>query len=197
MEVWKDISGYEGMYQVSNQGRVKSLARLTHFKNGKKPRQEKERVLKPVKHQKGYLKAQLRKNDKLKSYFIHRLVAEAFIPNPLGKEQVNHKDGDKSNNFTDNLEWTTQSENLKHSYHVLGSHKNAIKAMKEPRIKAKSIPVVVYDTEGNFIKEYPSQASAARDLGVSSGNINNVVKRRPHYHSLNGYVFRYQNDTFL
>lgn len=196
MEEWRDIKGYEGMYQVSNLGQVKSLERWTHFKNGKKPRLEKERILKLVTHHKGYFKAQLRKNDKMKAYFVHRLVAEAFIPNPEGKSQVNHKDGIKTNNKTTNLEWVTQSENLKHSYHILGVHKKSVEAMHAPRIKAKSKPVDVYDSDGNLIREYSSQASAAKDLGVSAGNINNVVKRRGSYKSLKGYVFRYKGDTF-
>lgn len=182
--MWKEITEYGGDYLVSNYGRVKSL------------KSNKELILKLVTHHKGYYKAQLLKNNKKKAFFVHRLVAQAFIPNPENKLQVNHKDGDKKNNHVENLEWTTQSENLKHSYHVLGSHKKSVERMREPRIKAKSIPVVVYDKKGNFIKKYSSQANAARDLGVSAGNINNVLKRRGYYKSLKGYVFRYENDTF-
>ena len=102
MEIWKDIAGYEGDYQVSNLGRVKSL-----YKG--------ERILKPKRHTGGYLQTALYRNSKADYRFIHRLVAEAFISNPENKPTVNHLDGDKTNNRTDNLEWSTQHENNQHA----------------------------------------------------------------------------------
>ena len=190
MEIWKDIKGYEGMYQISNYGRVKGLERWTHFKNGKKPRLEPERILKFKKHHKGYLKAQLRKEDKMKSYFIHRLVAQAFIPNPEEKSQVNHIDGDKTNNHVSNLEWNTQSENLRHSYHVLGSHKKSVENMYEPRMRAKCIPVVVYDLEGNIVGEFRSKAEAARKMGVSSSSVSGATLGLKGYVPLKGHIYK-------
>lgn len=190
VEIWKDIKGYEGMYQVSNYGRVKGLERWTHFKNGRKPRREPERILKFTKHHKGYFKAQLRKEDKLKGYFVHRLVAEAFIPNPEGKSQVNHKDGNKGNNHVDNLEWNTQSENLKHSYHVLGSHRKSVEAMYEPRMKAKRKPVIVYDLEGNFVAEFKSQAETAKAMGVCSTSVSAATRGLKGYVPLKGHIYK-------
>lgn len=102
-EVWKDIEGYEGKYQVSNLGRVRGLDRKNSM--GKTV---KGRILKPRKTHAGYLRAHLCRDDR----YIHRLVAEAFIPNPNNLPQINHKDEDKANNSVDNLEWCTCEYNL-------------------------------------------------------------------------------------
>lgn len=100
-EVWKDIKGYEGLYQVSNLGRVKSVKRNL--------------TLKPCNRNR-YLIVLLSKNGIKKAINVHRLVAQAFIPNPDDKRTVNHIDGNKQNNCVDNLEWCSQSENVKHAY---------------------------------------------------------------------------------
>ena len=101
-EIWKDISGYEGLYQISNLGNVKSL---NYSRTGK------ERILKPGTDKDGYLLVTLYKNRNKRPFKIHRLVAKAFIPNPDNKSDVNHKDENKTNNCVDNLEWMTRMEN--------------------------------------------------------------------------------------
>lgn len=112
METWKDIDGYEGYYQVSDLGRVKSLPRKDRL-----GRNHKGRTLKPFSdNNKGYLCVELHKFGVGKTIKIHRLVAIAFIPNPFGKPQVNHGDGNKKNNCADNLEWSTSEENIQHSF---------------------------------------------------------------------------------
>ena len=111
-ENWRDVKGYEGDYQISDLGRVKSL------KNGK------ERIRKLVKDNRGYLHVLLSKNKKVKNILVHRLVAEAFIKNPQGKRTVNHINGVKADNRLSNLEWATQSENIKHAF------ANGLKCMK-------------------------------------------------------------------
>lgn len=111
MEQWKAVAGYEGLYEVSNFGRVKSLG------NDKK---KKEKILSPGVNSREYLKIGLRKDRTRVTHSIHRLVAAAFIDNPDGKRTVNHKDGNKKNNNVTNLEWATDSENVKHSYASLG-----------------------------------------------------------------------------
>lgn len=111
-EIWRDIEGYEGQYQVSNLGRVKSFDRIDgagHLKRG--------RILRPVPDKKGYLRVQLHKEGKRKLFLVHRLVAQAFIPNPEGLPQVNHRDEDPSNARADNLEWCTASYNVNYGTH--------------------------------------------------------------------------------
>lgn len=117
-EIWKDIKGYEGKYQVSDFGRVKSLARIVEKKKGIFVN-KKEIFLKPAKNIKGYLKIKLcKKTDGVcneKSITIHRLVAYEFLENSFNKAQVNHKNGIKDDNRVENLEWATASENVIHS----------------------------------------------------------------------------------
>jgi hypothetical protein len=102
-EVWKDIEGYAGLYQVSNMGRVKSL------------RKKKEYIKKPSKQPNGYQHISFTVNRQYTFLYIHRLVAEAFLPNPNQKNEVNHLDGNKSNNTVNNLQWTTAAENTNHA----------------------------------------------------------------------------------
>lgn len=117
IEVWRDAVGYEGLYQISSWGRVKSVARLKNWGNGGVKFCE-ERIMYHSYDYKGYPVIILRKDLKRKSVKIHRLVATAFIPNPEGKLQVNHKDGNKSNNNLTNLEWVSNSENQRHAVQI-------------------------------------------------------------------------------
>lgn len=114
-EVWKDIKGYEGYYQVSNLGNVKSLGRTFIRKDGMRYSRF-PRIMSPV-FQKThpYLTIQLKINKKYKGFLIHRLVAEAFVPNPDKKSEVNHIDGNQKNNKSNNLEWCSRSENQIHA----------------------------------------------------------------------------------
>lgn len=112
MEKWRDIPGYDGMYQVSSHGRVRSWKRH----QGKPGKRANPLTLKQTKSTPGYLKVNLWKKGVRKTGVIHRLVAELFIPNPENKEYINHLDGDKHNNHVDNIAWCTASENLIHAY---------------------------------------------------------------------------------
>ena len=120
-EVWKDIKGMEGCYQISNKGRVKALERVVlRSVNGNI--HIKEHIVKGSKDTKGYLQLDARVDGKRIVKLIHRLVAEAFIDNPNKYEQVNHKDGNKLNNDVSNLEWVTATENIRHACRT-GLHK--------------------------------------------------------------------------
>lgn len=123
-EVWKDIDGYKGLYQVSNLGRVKRVSHTdTHCRQGF--RVFKERLLKPYTTGKEYLTVRLSKNNKCKSFYVHRLVAEAFIPNPDNLPQINHIDENPRNNATINLEWCTQKYNCNYGNHCENMRKIA------------------------------------------------------------------------
>lgn len=109
MEIWKDIEGFEGFYQISNYGEVRSLDRFDGIRNLK------GNILKQNLKQNGYLQVGLRKQGKRKWFSVHRLVAKHFIPNPDKLPQVNHIDSNKQNNTVDNLEWVTAKANYKHA----------------------------------------------------------------------------------
>ena len=124
-EIWKDIKGYEGLYQVSNLGRVKSLSRKRIDRNQILP----ERILKPIFNEKrGYYQIYLRKNNISRTFKPHRLVAEAFIPNPDNLPEVNHKDENKVNNCVDNLEWCNRNYNMNYGT----KNKRIAKALSKP-----------------------------------------------------------------
>lgn len=127
-EIWLDIIGYEGLYQVSSLGRVRSGPRFG-TKGG---------ILKLKVDQKGYLSIKLSKNGIIKTFRVNRLVAVAFIINQKNKPQVNHKDGIKSNNEIDNLEWCTARENVYHRDNILGKH-NRGEAQANSKLTKKSV----------------------------------------------------------
>lgn len=116
-EVWKDIKGYEGLYQVSNLGRVRSLNKntITYNRWGKFERTVKGRILRINQNKLGYCYINLYKEHRCSKFKVHRLVANAFIPSQKDKLEVNHIDGNKTNNKINNLEWCNRSENMKHA----------------------------------------------------------------------------------
>lgn len=126
-EIWKDIEGYEGLYQVSNLGNVKSLRK--RIDKGKCHRYFDEKILKPIETNRGYLRVKLCKDRKIKKIRVHRLVAEAFIKRP--ELEVNHIDGNKKNNKVENLEWVTQRENKQHAWITGLYHKKGGKHTNE------------------------------------------------------------------
>ena len=149
MELWKQIEGADKGYMISSCGRLK-------MPNGK--------LQKMQSNQKGYLRGRYLINHVRCSKVVQRLVAEAFIPNPENKSQVNHKDGNKKNNNVDNLEWVTQSENMSHRWNVVG-----IKTLEGTRDK----PVRCIET-GCM---YKSSSDAGRRTGINGGCINDVCNK--------------------
>lgn len=175
-EIWKDVEGYEKLYQVSNLGRVKSLG------NGgsKNSKFSSERILK-LKSNKvtGYLYVRLSKDGKQKHYSIHRLVALAFLPNPNNFPQINHKDEDKKNNTLQNLEWCSAEYNNNYGTH------NKRMVVSLTNYPSKSKKVLCIETN----KVYPSTRQIERELGFANGNISAACngKRKSAY----GYTWRY------
>lgn len=196
-EIWKDIEGYEGKYQVSNLGRVRSLDRKigNYFRQGK--------VLKPCVTRNGYLQVYLyNKNSIMKPRRIHRLVANAFIPKPKDKLEVNHIDGNKNNNNMENLEWCTSSENKKHAILTglkpkrfkgqFGKGKKNWMYQRRGKDNPCSKTVIQYNKEMNKIAEYGSTCEAERKTGICSTNIAKCC--RGGAKTAGGYIWRYRDN---
>ena len=163
MEVWAKVKGYEEIYAISNYGRIKNIT--------------KDRLLSPINNGVGYYRVELRRNNVGKKQYIHRMVAEAFLLNPHKKAEVNHKDGNRSNNHVSNLEWVTSSENTKHAV-----YKGTLKAWGN---KAKPIEAISIET-GTVIK-FATISEAEREIG--SKHITDVLKGKRS--QCKGYTFRY------
>ena len=169
VEIWKDILGYEGLYQVSNLGNVMSFW-------GKTPK-----LLRAGKSSSGYLFVILSNHNKSRKNFkIHRLVAQAFLPNPNNYPQVNHKDENPLNNNVSNLEFCTQQYNNQYGTRL------------ERVSRALSKPVLQFDKNGIFINEYPSIKDAARKTGVNQGDI--VWVCRGKLKTAGGYIWKYKQS---
>lgn len=115
METWKPVKGFEKYYEASNTGKIKRKAGLTYYKDGRVARFS-ETILRPSINHKGYEKVYLSVESKKYSKYVHRLVAQTYIPNPDNKITVNHKDCNKRNNAVENLEWLTNTENMRHAF---------------------------------------------------------------------------------
>lgn len=156
MELWKDVVDYEDLYEVGNYGRVKNKKR--------------DKLLSPYIDRAGYIKVGLYKDGKKKNQYVHRLVAMAFIDNPEEKSDVNHIDGDKTNNHVENLEWNTRGENIRHAFEnkfiniPKGEDSGNAKLTEDQVIAIKEI------NESGI-----SQSQIARVLGVSQPTISYII----------------------
>ena len=179
-EVWRDINGYEGLYQVSSEGRVKSLARVVIRNNGKKL-PIKERVLKPMTDRYGYLLVVLCAGGKPKTLNVHRLVCEAFHENPENKPEVNHINEDKADNRACNLEWSTAKENCNHG--------TRNERMAKGIAKALSKSVGQYTRDGELVKIWPSAIEVQRQAGFSQGNVSAAARGK--LKTAYGFIWKY------
>ena len=154
-EIWKDIKDFEGLYQISNTGLVKSVARKVRCKDGK-PKYIREKYLKPGNNATGYLFVYLWKENKQYHFYVHRLVAEHFLENPNSYSEVNHKDNIKSNNSVDNLEWCDGCYNMSYSY---GSK------------------IYLIDENKTVVATYLSASSCGKDIGISKDAVLNRASK--------------------
>lgn len=188
-EIWKPIAGFEGLYEVSNYGRVKSLTRY-------------KKVIKPIIMNSGYYQYQLWHNGKCRVASGHRLVAQAFIPNPDNKPFVNHKDENKLNNFVENLEWVTHVENCRYGTAITRrtAHFDYSKRRTNNanQIKACSKPIAQYTKDGKLIRRWSSASECCRANGWTLSNVRRAAsgERKTAY----GFVFKKierSDDLFL
>lgn len=182
-EVWKPIPNYEGFYEVSNTGKVRSIYRY-------------RRVLKPMISTTGYERVDLFKNKNRKQFSVHRLVAMTFIDNPDQKPFVNHKDENKTNNSVDNLEWVTHVENCHYGTAIARRTEHLDYSKRRinnaGQILACSKPIIQYDKNGNYIREWKSATECSKETGFSISGIRSVVRGKRN--SIFGYVFKERSD---
>lgn len=177
-EIWKDVKEYEGLYQISNIGRIKALDKSV--KNRYSYKFMPSKLLKPYKNKLGYCYVCLYKNKKRKRYYIHRLVAENFIDNENKLKEINHKDENPSNNCVDNLEWCDRRYNCNY-----GNHNKKIS-------KSKSKRIIQYDKDMNLIKIWTGINYASRETGYSISCIWRSCQGKTKKHRK--YIWRYYNE---
>lgn len=191
-EVWKDVQGYEGLYQVSNLGRVRSLDRTIIDSIGRK-RLYKGKLLKPIIDNHGYFEVLLYKGTNRKPPHIHRLVAQTFLPNPKKLPCINHIDENKQNNAVSNLEWCSYKYNNNYGtrtdraiqtrgrnpewYKKIKEHTGKI-GKKYGRINGAKMskPVLQFDLDGDFIREWPSMREVKHNLKIDNSSIARCCK---------------------
>lgn len=172
-EVWKPVKGYEGLYEVSNHGRIRGLERIIVQKNGRTRRVE-GKILTNTLSGNGYYSVCLSKDGKSYCFGVHVLVAHAFVPgyDKDNANEVNHKDENRLNNVPSNLEWCSRKYNLNY-----GSYKERM----SQTLRNSNTIIKQYDLQGNLIAEYPSMKEASRQTGIDvsciSNNINGKIKR--------------------
>ena len=177
MEIWKDIEGYEGYYQVSNHGRVRSQDRTVVFSDGH-VHYYKTKLMTLCPDKDGYLLVCLRKNGLKSTPKVHRLVANAFVQNPENLPIINHKDHNRANNHFSNLEYCTTKYNV--------TYKDAVRKRAVQRAK----PVIQLTLDGCFVNEYESASEASRQTGFNRGHICDCARgERPMAH---GFLWRWK-----
>ena len=192
-EIWKDIKGYEGLYQVSTMGRIRSIDRFVNSREGRQ-KPIKGKLIKIFRNRGGYLQVNLWRNMKYKTYLVHRLVATTYIPNPLNLSQINHIDEDKENNRIENLEWCdaqynnnygTKPERISEKRKGMTMPRHAVLVSKRKRSKH----IIQMDLDGNEIMGWLSGHDCERETGYDQGLIGSVCNGK--YRQAYGYRWKY------
>lgn len=185
-EIWKAIKGYEGFYQVSNLGNVRSIDRDIVGKDGILQKRKGAIMQKTIINS-GYYSVGLRKDGKRKRELIHRIVATAFIPNPNGLMFVNHKDEDKLNNCSSNLEWCSPKYNVNYGNSLT---KLSLSHINHPSLSKK---VLMLDKNGKILREFLSIHEASRITGIKDYNISRCCNGVKFYKTAGGYVWKFKD----
>lgn len=180
-EIWKDINGYEGLYQVSNLGNVRSIDRVVLSGGRKKPLRGV--ILKQTIGSHNYNTVVLSVNGNVKTKTVHRLVAIAFIPNNENKPEVNHKKGDRRDNRACRLEWVTPKENSAHAKHVLDAP-----SYREGARNIRSIETIQISADGFILNVYESRAEAAKEHNVPVRRISEAIIGKRKY--VGGFIWK-------
>jgi hypothetical protein len=180
-EVWKPIKGYEGIYEVSSLGRFKSLERdvASTFYGRPRTLHLKEKILKQQQNHRGYMTIRIGTGANKVSLYMHRVVAEAFIPNPHNLPAINHKNEQPNDNRVENLEWCDHAYN-----NAYGNHGYKI-------AQARGYPVRQMTKDGQTVAEYYSANEAARRTGISVDGIYRCCLKRKRYKTAGGYRWEY------
>lgn len=178
VEIWRDIKGFEGYYQVSNMGNIKTVKRIVSF--GKNKRIVVEELKTLVDDKDGYKDIILYKNGEHRHVKVHRVVAETFIPNPKGYKEINHKNENKADNRVENLEWCSRKYN--------NDYGNRTKSTRE----TQSVRINQYSLDGVFIKSWLGARIIERVLGFSNANIIKCCKGKAH--TAYGFIWKYADE---
>ena len=210
IEIWKPVVGYEGLYEVSSYGRVRSLDRATSYISRTQEGKEyttthtfKGKNLSLNKRKGYYLCVSLLKDGFVKTASVHRIVAEAFLPNPNNLPMINHKDENPSNNLIwinedgsidyekSNLEWCDAKYNM--NYGTINRRRG--ESLGYGKDNPYSIPIIQYDKNGEFIKEWDSTMDVERELHIQHSNITKCCKKQLHFKTAGGFIWRYKEKA--
>lgn len=193
-EIWKPVVGYEGLYEVSNFGRIKAPLKIV--RSGKMMRKYQERIITPQHNKQGYLSVSLYKNGKSKRHLVHRLVMLAFVPNAENKPHIDHINTIKDDNRLENLRWATPKENANNEItieymktaHSSDCYRRGLETKRKNGARNAPVKVFQYSKEGLLIAEYQSESEAEASLGIPGTNISKVLN--DHTLSAGGYMWR-------
>jgi hypothetical protein len=199
-EEWRDVVGWEGLYQVSNLGRIKGLPKVTSF--GCRTKSLSERILRPTISKRGYYVVSLSHCGKTRTLTIHRIIADAFIPNPENKRAIDHIDTNRLNNNLSNLRWCTDREN---SNNPITLEKNRCNCKKmwvngvfDSRNNTHYRKVAQYTRDGVLIKVWDSIKEASNQLGIDSSSISKVcLGVNPNRKTVGGYIWKHIGGHYI